>query len=344
MLPPSEIRRRGNRRRMVRHTSLVAGSLAFVAIAGFAVAQTPLLQPNMDLPGVAQPADPTASPTPEPTESPSTSDEAGDGESLKPTEEASKAPDSSKRPTSDERSQRPEVSPPPAEPKTAPKKTAEPEQRDADEATTGDPSSAPASDPTATSTAPEVVESPVENLAPRASDFGADFTMVTSARGLGQATQNSCEAGEFGNYTDVWTTEYAYTGAGVPVIGARTLKYKSVEDATAAFHLLRGQSALCKSPTGEANVMNDRSGDLPFDESAVDAELYSAAFSEGGWLTDNGMGIFQSILIVQTDDRVAVISGSFEGMDNNCTIAEDPDLEPCPVPTSLTRIAQRLSS
>lgn len=90
--------------------------------------------------------------------------------------------------------------------------------------------------------------------------------------------------------------------------------------------------------------MNDRSGDLPFDESAVDAELYSAAFSEGGWLTDNGMGIFQSILIVQTDDRVAVISGSFEGMDNNCTIAEDPDLEPCPVPTSLTRIAQRLSS
>lgn len=43
MLPPSEIRRRGDRRRAIRRTSLATGSLALAVIAGFSFAQSPLM-------------------------------------------------------------------------------------------------------------------------------------------------------------------------------------------------------------------------------------------------------------------------------------------------------------
>lgn len=74
MLPPSEVRRRGSRRRAVRHTGITAGALALTLVAGFGVWQSPIVQALRDSTAVPLPADPTQSPTesPSPTQVPVT--------------------------------------------------------------------------------------------------------------------------------------------------------------------------------------------------------------------------------------------------------------------------------
>lgn len=71
MLPPSEIRRRGNRRRAGRYLGTAAGVAALAIIAGVAVWQSPLLDdrsgPDWAGPSPSPTASPTATPTPPPT-------------------------------------------------------------------------------------------------------------------------------------------------------------------------------------------------------------------------------------------------------------------------------------
>lgn len=79
MLPPSEIRRRGNRRRTTRHVSVAAGVMALVLTAGVGVWQSPLLDqlrtPQWANTAIPQTPSPTASDgaTEVPTQSPSPS-------------------------------------------------------------------------------------------------------------------------------------------------------------------------------------------------------------------------------------------------------------------------------
>lgn len=79
MLPPSEIRRRGDRRRRGRYLATGAGAAALAIIAAVAVGQSPLLddrrEPDWATPAPAPTSSPTEeAPTPSPSEPPTTPD------------------------------------------------------------------------------------------------------------------------------------------------------------------------------------------------------------------------------------------------------------------------------
>lgn len=71
MLPPSEIRRRGNRRRLIRHTAVGAVIAVFLGAAGFTVWQSSLLDSVREQPQWATTMSASPTPTPSPSASPS---------------------------------------------------------------------------------------------------------------------------------------------------------------------------------------------------------------------------------------------------------------------------------
>ncbi|NLE97596.1 MAG: hypothetical protein GX596_06370, partial [Propionibacterium sp.] len=93
MMPASEVRRRGDRRRTVRRSAMGAGALALTVVAGFGLAQTPLFDgraPDPD--AIPLPADPTSEPAPTWPQS----------EEPRPTDPAAPAPSWANVPAADE--------------------------------------------------------------------------------------------------------------------------------------------------------------------------------------------------------------------------------------------------
>lgn len=345
MLPPSEIRRRGDRRRAIRRTSLATGSLALAVIAGFSFAQSPLMTMGPKLPNIAQPATPT--PSASPSESPS------------PEESESPTPDPSPSPTA-------EPTPTPVE--TPPEPSTDAPKPTGTQATSSEPSvsvtpspsaeettvtTAPTTDPEATSAAPTTAEPPstVSSASfPDGSIFGSGMAQIESGEGLGQAALSPCETGDFGAYTTAWTAIYAYPNTDDSYfVGERVFQYESADDAQAAFVQLQGQTAMCTDPNGDTLEMSDDGQSeiaASIDLEKLGTDDVSMSYSEGIWaLTEPaGEGVFLTHMAVRVDDRLAVIVEQLQSNEKHCSPTTGDIVDQCSVPAAVNEIAQALQN
>lgn len=263
MLPASEVRRRGDRRRRIRHTGITAGALALTLIAGFGIAQTPLLDNfRTQRDAVPLPADPEESPTPSPA-----------------------APDV-----------------------TAP--TWE---------------NVPVAD--------EVIHPQVEG------------EVRDEYEGVGQAARSFCDPGEYGEYATALTREYGAVGFGTS-ISATVFGYPSPEAALEGLDLLERAALDCSTVYEENNYtrvrIDDQSDNLPYDPPADSTAQVAYVTAVGNSPATPEVGTWTEMMILQVDERVLYVTQQFDGMDNNCSVTPEGDMEQCVLAANSADMLNRL--
>lgn len=330
MMPAHEVRRRGNRRRTVRRTGIAAGAMAVLLAAGIGIWQSPLLRSSHD--GIAVPAtpspsvtEPSESPTPDPTESPAESASL----TGKPTN--SPAPTESRSASTEQ---------PTSSPTPRPKPTATETKTVAD----------PTPTETPTTTAPPATNITFEDM-PAASLLWPDWApgeIKDEYTGLGQAGKGMCDPGTIGKPVRVLTREYGAKGDYPTSVWIMLAEYDNAAEATVGFDEIRGAVARCDLLTAERenDVENmdsfDLTGDLPFDVDAIGVDPTKASLtSYGAGIPATDEGYFGQVMVIQMGNRVLWGVDEIIGLDYNCSIQPDPDLEQCPLPGAAQKMAER---
>lgn len=312
MLPPSEIRRLGNRRRRTRNVVGAGLVVALIAVAGFGLTQSGLLN-------AVNPPNVVASPSP------------SDPESQAPTESES---------PSESESETPE-----------PTDTETPETSETPPATeTDDPSASDSGNPpVATVKPPTWDNAPTPEMFEQPSQPDYVLEVKNQYEGMGQAAKGLCDQGYYGDPTTHLTREIGSKGDYMPHIDATVFGYKSAEDATAGFEKIRDAALNCAEQMNnsvelEDAKVHDQTSEVPFDAGSVDAEPVKMAYvSYAALISDSEEGMFGDTLVVQAGERVLWITSTIRGMDKNCTPADGDENEmQCELPAALPKAVEAL--
>lgn len=324
MLPPSEIRRLGDRRRTRRHVGVAAGALGISLLAGAAVWTGSVIVKGDDEPQWA--GTPTAAVS---TPSPSASGSSSAPASPTPSDVVSTS-----------------VPPTSTEPTTS---TEEPTT----EATSTEPTEEPTTaEPTATETDsyPPISQPSLATLPTTSEIFlnePGDMKVRATYKGWGQAAMLICQKAQLPAKT-VYIREFdaqADTAENNSVAIAAVLGFNTPEEATKArkqvisWYANCGKSGVETYPDPGIDVVMDRitvpGGAQPF-----------GGYAMGSIMTNpDKTGTYEDVFVIQANARLMIVSQYFFAQqDHNCGSQQGGEAEMCPIYDRANELGLRLTS
>lgn len=306
MLPATEIRRLGERRRTTRTVAVSTAVLVFALVAGFGIWQSPLLSeyrnPQWAATAVPETPDPSDEPTPVPSQEPTPDPSPEPTPSVSPTAAPSPAGSPSEGPGG------------PAAPAVDPPTWA----------------NAPTADMLFYDYAPGEIKNQYEGLGQAAKglcdpgSYSDPSTILTREFGT---------LGDFPAYLEAMTLGYdspAAASEGFDAIKAAALACEGP---------LADRAGL------EQPQVYDVTAEVPFDPTVVDdAPVRMSYITYLGLIPDSDFGIFGETLLLQAGPRVLWVTADFEGQDNNCAYAPgNQDIDQCQVPAGIERMLNNLA-
>lgn len=215
---------------------------------------------------------------------------------------------------------------------------------------TESPTASPSPTETPTTTAPAAMNTTFEDM-PDASWLWPDWVsgeVKDEYTGLGQAGKGMCDPSMIGKPIRVLTREYGAKGDFPTSVWVMLAEYDNAAEATVGFDAIRGAVARCDQLTAERDNdvegmdSFDQSGELPFDVHAIGVDPTRASLTsyEAG-IPATEEGYFGQVMVIQMGNRVLWGVDEITGMDYNCSIQPDPDLEQCPLPGAAQKMAER---
>ena len=167
--------------------------------------------------------------------------------------------------------------------------------------------------------------------------------------GKGQSAIGLCDPGDWGSPGTVLVREFGSAGDHPVDTWAVVLGYRSVADATAGFDLIQEAAVSCADRLEASGLVDpritDASAEVPFEPSSVEAKPVRVGYSSGaGLIADDPfqMGRWTQTTVVQAGERVVWMTNHFDGMDFNCVVAPEPDMQQCPLTASVPDVLTRL--
>lgn len=158
------------------------------------------------------------------------------------------------------------------------------------------------------------------------------------------ATFGLCDPGSWGDPGTTLVREFGVDG--VTYEYAIVFGYPDADSASAGYDLLTDAARNCDDRIlagGFDRADAQELEGMPFDEASVDGSPARAAYFTAMAANDGeDLGMFSDTLLVQSGERVAWLVTTFEGMDNNCSVAPDQDAMQCELAYSLPQIADLL--
>lgn len=161
--------------------------------------------------------------------------------------------------------------------------------------------------------------------------------------GMGEAAKGLCDPGEWGDPSTVLVREFGVDG--VTYEYAVVLGYPSADAASAGFDLLAEAARDCSTQILASGFDRADAQELAglVDESGADDPTMRAGYFTAMAAHDGeDVGTFNDTLLVQRGERVAWLVSTFEGMDNNCSVAAGTDAMQCEFAYSMPNVADLL--
>lgn len=130
---------------------------------------------------------------------------------------------------------------------------------------------------------------------------------------------------------------------------AVVLGYPNAEAASVGFNRINDAAVECATRLEDDGLtdarIHDASDEVAFDPSSVDADPVRVGYSSGfGLIPDDPdqNGRWTQTTVIQAGERVLWVTNQFDGMDLNCTVSADPDMEQCGLVAAIPRLLTRL--
>ncbi|NLE97771.1 MAG: hypothetical protein GX596_07250, partial [Propionibacterium sp.] len=129
-------------------------------------------------------------------------------------------------------------------------------------------------------------------------------------------------------------------------VSAVVFGYDSSDEAAEGFALLQDAALDCPGVYEENSYTNvrvdDSSGAIPFDPPADMAAQVGYITAVGNSPATPDVGTWTEMVMLHADSRVLYVTQEFDGMDNNCSVAPDPDIEQCVLAAAVPDLLERL--